>query len=146
MLKRMSQSFSRSKFLNVRAFLLKIFYSRGNKKNLHLRDKFFFFLMCSFQDELFKCSYYLSPSPACYLSSKSSFYSYMLWGIQPNSRQWKGMWTITSKLQRSQMEFEKQKPAGGTRSRKAFKRAGPSAEFQGSKAMRRIKPLQGNKT
>lgn len=44
------------------------------------------------------------------------------------------------------MKFEKEKPVGDTRSREAFKRAGPSAEFQGSKAMRRIKPLQGNKT
>lgn len=50
-----------------------------------------------------------------------------------------------SKLQRSQMEFEKQKPVGGTRSREAFKRAAQSAEFPGSKAVRRIKPLQGNK-
>lgn len=43
------------------------------------------------------------------------------------------------------MEFEKQKPVGGTRSREAFKRAGKSADFPGSKAMRRIKPLQRKK-
>lgn len=43
------------------------------------------------------------------------------------------------------MEFEKQKPVGGTRSREAFKRAGKSAEFPGSKAVRRINPLQENK-
>lgn len=77
--------------------------------------------------------------------AKSSLYSYVLWGIQPYWRQWEGMWTITSKLQRSQMEFEKQKPVGGTRSREAFKRAGKSADFPGSKAMRRIKPLQRKK-
>lgn len=39
------------------------------------------------------------------------------------------------------MEFEKQKPVGGTRSREAFKRARKSAEFSGSKAVRKIKPL-----
>lgn len=43
------------------------------------------------------------------------------------------------------MEFEKQKPVGGTRSREAFKGAGKSAEFPGSKAVRRKKPLQENK-
>lgn len=43
------------------------------------------------------------------------------------------------------MEFEKQKPAGGTRSREAFQNAGQSAEFPGGKAVRRIKPLEGNK-
>lgn len=44
------------------------------------------------------------------------------------------------------MEFEKQKPIGGTKSREAFKRTGKSAEFPGSKEVRRIKPLQKNKT
>lgn len=53
--------------------------------------------------------------------------------------------SITNKLQRSQMEFEKQKPVGGTRSKEAFKRAGQSADFPGSKLVRRINPLQGNK-
>lgn len=43
------------------------------------------------------------------------------------------------------MEFEKKKPVGGTRSREAFKRAGKSTEFPGSKAVRRIKPLQESK-